>query len=409
MSAEEAEPAADLPFGFDPLSRVFRSDPWATYDRMRTDDPVHRSPLGMWALTRHEDVAAALRDPRFVMGDFWKRQERMLGPGAASRMGVTWMLFKDPPDHGRLRGLVSRAFSPNAIAELRPRIEEIVDELLEPALERGTIDVVRELAFPLPVRVIAEMLGVPADDGDRFHAWTQSMNLALEPAITPDETRRCHAAIEELDGYLRALVRERRSAPRQDIVSAMIAAEEGGDRLSEDELVGNTALLLSAGYETTMGMIGNGALALLRFPGEIARLAEHPELLLNAIEEFMRYESPVQFTGRQPRVPIEIRGRSIQPGEHCLLLVGAANRDPDRFPDAARLDVGRSNAADQVSFGGGRHFCIGAPLARLEGEIAFRKLLPLLEGAELASSHVEWRDSFLNHAPESLPVLLRRS
>ena len=290
-----------------------------------------------------------------------------------------------------------------------PRIEAIVDELLAPAQDGGTIDLIGDLAFPLPVRVIAEMLGVPSGDRDRFHYWTQSMNLSFEPAITPEQTRRCHDAVAELDAYLRALVGERRAAPREDILSAMIAAEVAGDRLSEDEIVGNTALLLSAGYETTMGLIGNGVLSLLRFPGETSRLLQHPELLPNAVEEFMRHESPIQFSARQPRVEVEIRGRTIRRNEHCLLIVGSANRDPEHFPDPERLDVGRENAADQASFGGGRHFCLGAPLARLEGSIAFRKLLPLLVGAELATDRLDWRDSFLNHALESLPVRLRNS
>ena len=391
---------------FDPLSPAFRADPWTTYARLREEDPVHRAALGMWVLTRYDDVAGILRDPRFGTAGFGDRQVEMLGAGAASGMSSTWMLFKDPPDHGRLRGLVSRAFTPAAIDRLRARIGEIVDELLAGPVERGELDVMRDFAFPLPVLVITEMLGVPAADRDRFHEWTQAMNLSFEPVITPEHQARCHAGVTALDDYLRTLVRDHRSRPRDDILSGMIAAEDGGDRLSEDELVGNAALLLSAGYETTMGLIGNGTNALLHFPDERRRLRERPELLANAIEEFMRYESPVQFTGREPLAEVEIRGHTLRKGEPCLLLVGAANRDPGHFADPDRLDVARANAPDQLSFGGGRHFCIGAPLARLEGLIAFRKLLPLLEHAELASSTLEWRDSFLNHALETLPVRL---
>jgi cytochrome P450 len=324
-------------------------------------------------------------------------------------MGRTSLFFKHPPDRGRLRGLVSRAFSPTAIERRRPRVEAMVDELLAPAPERGAIDVIRDLAFPLPVRVIAEMLGVPQSDRDRFHHWTQSMNLSFEPAITPEQARRCHEAVAALDAYLRVLIRARRSRPREDILSVLIAAEVAGDRMTEDEIVGNTALLLSAGYETTMGLIGNGVLARLWFPGEIARLRQHPELVANAVEEFMRHESPVQFTARQPRLEVEIGGRTIPAGEHCLLIVAAANRDPERFPDPDRLDVGRENAGDQISFGGGRHFCLGAPLARLEGAVACAKLVQLPDGAELATATFEWRDAFLNHALESLPVRIGRA
>ena len=399
---------ATPPFGFDPLSRGFRANPWPVYDRMRAADPVHHSALGVWVLTRFDDVAACIRDPRFGMGDFWKRQEAMLGPGAMSVMGRSSLFFKDPPDHGRLRGLVSRAFTPVAIERLRPRIEAIVDELLAGARASGALDVIRDLAFPLPVRVIAEMLGVPEEDRDRFHYWTQSMNLSFEPAITPEHAARCHAAVAELDDYLRALVTRRRAEPRDDLISGLIAAEISGDRLTADEIVSNTALLLSAGYETTMGLIGNGVLSLLRFPGEIRRLTERPDLVPNAVEEFMRHESPIQFTAREPRVEVEVRGRTLRPGELCLMVVGSANQDPEHFPDPKRLDVARENAEDQLAFGGGRHFCLGAPLARLEGAVAFGRLLPLLDGAELAGGDLEWRDSFLNHALESLPVRLRR-
>jgi cytochrome P450 len=398
--------STEMPFGFDPLSSDFRASPWSAYDRLRREDPVHHSPLGMWVLTRYDDVDKILRDPRFGMGDFWKRQAAMLGPGPMARMGATSFFFKDPPDHTRLRGLVSRVFTPRAIEGLAPRIEAIVDELLAPAREAGTIDVIGDLAFPLPVAVIAEMLGVPAADRDHFHAWTQAMNLSFEPAITPAQAARCHAGVGALDDYLRALVRERRQSPREDLLSALILVESGGDRLSEDELVGNAALLLSAGYETTMGLLGNGALALVENPAEIGRLRERPDLVPNAVEEFMRYESPVQFTGRQPLADVEVHGRTIRPGELCLLVVAAANRDPDRFAEPARLDVARENAGDQLSFGGGRHFCLGAPLARLEGAIAFRKLLPLLDGAERVGADLAWRDSFLNHALESLLLRL---
>jgi cytochrome P450 len=355
----------DLPFGFDPLSRVFRSHLWRTYERMRREEPVHRSPLGMWVLTRYDDVVACLRDSRFGMGDFWRRPEELLGPGAMSVMGRTSLLFKDPPDHRRLRSLASRPFSPAAIERIRPLVEAMVDELLTAARERGAIDVIRDLAFPLPVQVIAEMLGVPQGDRDRSHHWTQSMNLSFEP-----DRRR---------GRRRPPDRGRDRRQYRAPTFCRLRDHDGADRQRCFR-------------------------AAARFPGEIARLRQHPELVANAVEEFMRHESPVQFTARQPRLEVEIGGRSIPAGEHCLLIVAAANRDPQRFPDPDRLDVGRENAGDQISFGGGRHVCLGAPLARLECAVAFAKLIPLLDGAELATATLEWRDSFLNHALESLPV-----
>ncbi len=404
MSAHAAE--TSLPFGFDPGSRAFRDEPWQVYAALQREEPVHRSPLGMWVLTRYDDVAALLRDPRFVMGSFAKRQAAMLGPGAASDMIQRSLFFMDAPDHGRLRGLVSRAFTPAAIERLRGRIAEIVDELLAGARERGRLDVIGDLAFPLPVRVIAEMLGVPERDRDDFHRWTQAMNLSFEPAITPDMARRCHAGVAELDAYLRDLVRAHRAEPRDDVLSGMITAEISGDRLTEDEIVANTALLLSAGYETTMGLLGNAALSLLRFPDQLARLADDPELLPNAVEECLRHESPVQFTARETNVAVEVRGVEIPAGELCLMMVAAANRDPLDFERPEQLEIGRPNAGDQVAFGGGRHFCLGAPLSRLEGRIALAKLIPLLRAAEPENESLPWRDSFLNHALESLPLRL---
>jgi cytochrome P450 len=398
----------DLPFGFDPLSREFRARPYDVYARLQREEPIHRSPLGMLVLTRYDDVAAVVKDPRFGMGEFWPRQSAMLGPGAATRMGAASLFFKDPPDHTRLRNLVSRAFTPRAIAALRPRIATIVDELLAPAREARAIDVMRDFAFPLPVLVIAEMLGMPTADRDLFHAWTQSMNLSFEPVISPEQAARCHAAVGELEEYLLKLVRARRDALRDDLLSSLIQVQDGGDRLSEAELVGTAALLLSAGYETTMGLIGNGALALVANPAQTRHLVAEPGAIPNAVEEFMRFDSPVQFTAREPLVDVEVAGQKLHPGELCLLVVAAANRDPAHFDEPTRLDVGRANAGDQLSFGGGRHFCLGAPLARLEGAIAFAALAPLLDGAELATDTLVWRDSFLNHALESLPLRLSR-
>ena len=397
---------SDPSFGFEPLSRAFRASPYAAYARLQREDPVHRSPLGMWVVTRWDDVASVVKDPRFGMGGFWSRQSAMLGPGPAERMGSASFFFKDPPDHTRLRNLVSRAFTPRRIAALGARIGAIVEAQLAPARESGRIDVIRDLAFPLPVLVIAEMLGLPSEDRALFHAWTQAMNLSFEPVVSPEQAALCHSAVGELESYLLGCVRARRESPGEDLLTALIQVSDQGDRLSEPELVGTAALLLSAGYETTMGLIGNGALALVRHPEQARRLAQDPDAAANAVEEFMRYDSPVQFTAREPLEPVELRGRKLMPGELCLAVVAAANRDPEHFDRPETLDVARANASDQVSFGGGRHFCLGAPLARLEGAIAFRALAPLLVGAEIASDRLEWRDSFLNHALESLPLRL---
>jgi pimeloyl-[acyl-carrier protein] synthase len=398
---------AGEPLVFDPVSRAFRANPYPIYERLRREDPVHRSPLdgGFWVITRHADVALCLRDPRCGMGEFWSAQKERLGDDAAYRASSTWMLFKDPPDHTRLRKLVSQAFTPRATERMRERVSAILGELLAAPLERGRLDVMSDLAFPLPVYVIADMLGVPPDDREAFHGWTQAMNLIFEPVLGAETIARANRAVAALDDYLRALVRERRKAPREDLLSGMIAAEEAGDRLTEDELVGNAGLLLSAGYETTMGLLGNGVLALLRNPDELRRLAEDPSLGSNAIEEFLRYDSPVQYTLRFALRDFELGGKEIRAGDRLFLIVASANRDPERFAEPDRLDVGREDV-EHLSFGGGRHFCLGAPLARLEGEIVLRRLVPRLVGAEIEPGPLEWRDSYLNHALEHLPVRL---
>ncbi len=389
---------------FDPSSPDFRADPYPTYARMRREDPVHWCPLGngFYAVSRYEDVAALLRDPRLGMGDFGEAKDAEFRFGPAGKTVKTWMLLKDPPDHTRLRRLVSQAFTPRAVERMRPRIEQAVGDLLARPIERGSIDVVADLAFPLPVYVIAEMLGVPVADRERFHVWTQAVNLVFEAMLSEEEIERCNEGARALGEYLGTLAGERRRWPREDLLTAMIAAEEDGKRLSDAELVGNTGMLLAAGFETTMGLIANGALALCRNPAELTRLRREPALIPNAVEEFLRYDSSVQYTGRWTLEDVELHERTIPKGNLVFLLVASANRDPGRFRDPDRLDVGREDV-QHLSFGGGRHFCLGAPLARLEAEVAFRALVPALRDPEITAP-IEWRPSALNHVPERLPV-----
>jgi cytochrome P450 len=286
---------------------------------------------------------------------------------------------------------------------MRRRIEEIVKRLLTEPISRGKIDVMTDLAFPLPVYVIADMLGVPPEDRDQFHAWTQAVNLAFEAGLTPEQVSHCNRGARGLGDYLRALIAEHRKQPRDDLLSAMIEAEDNGQRLTEEELIGNAGMLLAAGFETTMGLIGNGVLALLQNPTELRRLQDDPSLVPNAVEEFLRYNSPVQYTGRWALEEFEFLGRTIRRGELVCLYVAAANRDSERFLNPDWLDVTRTDI-EHLSFGGGRHYCLGAPLARLEAEVAFHALIPRLHDAELMTLSLEWRASSLNHALERLPV-----
>lgn len=389
---------------FDPTRPDFRADPYPTYERLRREDPVHWCPFGFWAITRYHDVASLLRDSRLGMGDFWSAQRAAyLGSDAAYATIETWMLLKDPPEHTRLRRLVSQAFTPRAVEQMRTRIEEIVKRLLAEPIKRGEIDVMTDLAFPLPVYVIADMLGVPPEDRDQFHTWTQAVNLAFEAGLTPEQISCCNQGARELGDYLRSLIVKHRKQPRDDLLSAMIEAEDNGQRLTEEELIGNAGLLLAGGFETTMGLIGNGVLALLQSPAELQRLQGDPSLVPNAVEEFLRYNSPVQYTGRWALEEFALLGRTIRRGELVCLYVAAANRDPERFRNPDRLDVTRADI-QHLSFGGGRHYCLGAPLARLEAEVVFRALIPRLHDAELTTPSLEWRESSLNHALERLPV-----
>ena len=286
------------------------------------------------------------------------------------------MLLQDPPDHTRLRTLVSKAFTPRAIESLRGRIEQMVDALLDVAVDRGEMDLIADLAYPLPASVICEMLGVPLQDRDRLREWSADIARSLDAVIVsdPEVIARANAAGVALREYFERLVAERRRAPRADILSGLIAAEEAGDRLSTDELFATVILLFLAGHETTANLIGNGMLALLRHPAELARLRDDPALIESAVEELLRYDSPVQRVSRITTADVVIGDRTIPAGSLAMALLAAANRDPAYFPDPDRLDVARRDNR-HLAFGSGIHFCLGAPLARLEGRIVFAALL----------------------------------
>ncbi len=378
---------------FDPMDGDFLADPYPTYHRLRDEDPVHLSHLGFWVLTRYEDVVAVLRDPRFA-------KEAMIA-AVAARLGIVpgtiglSMLDRDPPDHTRLRGLVSKAFTPRMVERLRPRIQQIVDGLLARVAGAGSMDLIEEFAYPIPVAVICELLGVPVQNHEQFKAWSLDIARGLDAVMLPVDSevaRRSGTARFALADYFHRLIAARRASPRDDLLSALIAAEEAGDTLSEDELLASCILLLVAGHETTVNLIGNGTLALLRHPAELRRLRENPALIAGAVEELLRYDGPVQRTARMPSTTVTIGGRTIEPGEMVMPFMGAADRDPAQFPDPDRLDITRSDNR-HVAFGMGIHFCLGAPLARLEGQIAINTLVQRLPGLALATEKPEYRQS----------------
>jgi cytochrome P450 len=304
--------------------------------------------------------------------------------------------------------LVNKAFTPRVVEELAPFIRTFVDEVLDAALARGRMDVMTDLAFPLPATVIAEMLGVPAQDRDRFKNWSNDSTAVVGnvPAnLSPEVLRNSMIAMEHLQNYFRGIIAQRRAEPRDDLLSALVKAQEAGDRLSDAELLANSVLLLNAGHETTTNLIGNGILALLRHPDQLQRLRDDPVLVPSAVEELLRYDSPVQFTSRVLKKDMTIGGKVLKPGQLVIVLLGAANRDPEQFADPDRLDVGREDNK-HVAFGLGPHFCLGAPLARLEGRLVLDALLRRVPHLRLDGPPPRYRQNFNLRGLESLLVTL---
>jgi cytochrome P450 len=396
---------------FDPASRA---DPYPGYRRWRETMPIFRVAEELIVLTRHADCAAMLRDSRFGHGG----PENMLAPSPdypvrdeslVDEHGVPVRSFLrlDPPDHTRLRKLVAKAFTPRMVAQLAPRIEQIVNELLDEALAERSADLIGSLAAPLPVIVISELLGVPLADRDRFTDWSHAMARGLDPDfLMPQHVREQQIrARGEFVEYFRSLIAYRRRTPGEDLLTALVGVCEHGDVLTENELLATCILLLIAGHETTVNLIGNGTLALLRNPAEFARLRAEPDLVERAVEEMLRFDSPVQLTGRVALEDADIGGVPAPRGSFVLALIGSANRDPDAHPDPERLDIGREPSR-HLAFGQGIHFCLGTPLARLEGQIAMRTLVRRAPALELDGTP-SWKDNIVLRGMERLPVAFR--
>lgn len=387
---------------FDPRSPVFRANPYPYYDLLRSAAPVlFWDVWGIWFLSRYDDCDRLLRDPR--LGHMEMRGEWPAEQRALFEMQSHWMLVKNPPDHTRLRGLVHKAFTPRIVEQMRQWIQDVTDELLDRVQAAGQADLIASLAYPLPVTVIAHMLGIPPQDHDQFHAWSDQLARSLDLTDDPAVYNRASTAAVALTDYLREVIARRRHEPQNDLLSALILAEEAGGRLSEEELVATCALLLIAGHETTINLIGNGTLALLRNPDQLQRLRQAPELIGTAIEELLRYDSPVQLTSREAFEDIEIRGQTIRARQSVAFLLGAANHDPERFTDPHRLDIGR-DPNPHLAFGKGIHYCLGAPLARLEGQIALATLLRRMPNLALADDPIEYRDNLTLRGLSRLPV-----
>ena len=391
------------------------SDPYPLYHQLREQDPVHWSEVwGCWVLTRYADVVAVLRDyRRFTNVGRIATFLDQLPAGVRAQIQPLYDNFTvgmpntDPPEHTRVRGLVNQAFSARVVESMRPRVQEIVDGLLDQAEGGGEMEVIRDLAYPLPAIVIAETLGVPAEDRDQFKAWSDDI-VAFHGTGRPhiETIKKSTAALLETKAWLLQLIEARRRQPEDDLISALVAAEERGEVLSETELAATCITLLTAGHETTTGLIGNGLLALLRHSDQMRKLRENPTMIGTAVEEFLRFDTSFLRAWRLTAEDVRIGGRSIPKGQTISLMLGAANRDPAQFEDPDRLDITRDPNL-HTSFGWGIHFCAGAPLARREAEIAFTTLLRRFPRLKLDEEGVEWQRNNTFHNLKSLPVILQ--
>ena len=398
---------------YNPFESGFAEDPYPQYEALRDVDPVHQSPFGMWALFAYDDVLRFLRDFELSVDERFAHPTPMTElvqsvVGDEADRGGYAMLNRDPPDHTRLRRLVSKAFTPRMIEALSPRIRQLVDQSLDSVADRGESDLIRDLAFPLPFQVISELLGIPETGTDQLREWTGLLVRTLEPVYDPDVLRAIAEAGRSMVELTKEFINWKRCNLSDDLLSGLIAAEENGDVLSEDELADQVLLLYIAGHETTVNLIGNGTLALLRHRSELEHLQGDPSLVPNAIEELLRFDSPVQMTRRITLAEVGIGGKTIEPGAFVLLMLGSANHDAQHWGDHAdKLDVTRVDAKTHVSFGGGHHLCLGAALACLEAQAAIGTLISRFPDLELADEP-HWNGRINLRGLSQLPVHLSR-
>jgi len=415
VSEQAAIPERPTPgwHGADPMDPAYLEDPFPMHRALREQHPVSLTPDGIWRLTRYADCQRALR----LSGAGMRRVDGTL-PGqtpeeAAEQQRGQFMLLTDPPTHTRLRKLVSKAFTPRAIAAWKPRMEAVTDALLDRVAPEGRMDLIADLALPVPSTLICEMLGVPVEDRDTFTEWTADAThgLALRRGNAPPElVARVEKATTGLAGYFNGLIEERRGKRSDDLLGRLIAAEEEGDRLSSQELLVQSIGLLIAGFETTIGLIGNGLITLIQHPEEMERLRAEPGLVESAVEECLRYSGPIHWTVRILHEPAEFGGYRLETDEEVLIGLAAANRDPDAYPDPERFDVARFAAAPSppahLSFGGGAHLCLGAHLARLESQVAIGRLVQRFTEFQLREPKTTWGRS-LFRVPGRIPVTFR--
>lgn len=390
---------------FDPTAPAYVRNPYPILERIRDAEPLHRSKMG-WLVTRYEHAAAILHDWRTWGIVFTRERLRALyGPGPMFEYASRRMSNYNPPDHTRLRSLVTKAFTARRVQALRPRIEMIADELLRAVDGAREFDIIETLAHPLPCQVICEMIGVPLTYSPQLSEWTGAVQSVLAPVPLPDRIPAANQAASEFMAFIRALVVERRQRPGDDLLSALIAAEDNGQRLTEEELVTTVLFMFSAGHSTTRDLVGSGLLALLQNRDQWQRVTRDASLVPSTVEECLRYAPSITLFGRRALMDTAVADTPIPAGESVFVSIAAANRDPRRFSDPDRFDISRSDN-EHLTFGGGIHFCLGATLARAEAGVIFETLSRRHPGMELAEQTVEWRDTISMRGPKAVRVVV---
>ncbi|RUT04205.1 cytochrome P-450 like protein [Dulcicalothrix desertica PCC 7102] len=407
----EAISSEKTKFRFNPSDKEFHANPYPTYHRLRAEEPVHRTFLGTWVLTSYDDIKFLLRDPRFCSDNLPERlnnktsylENRHQNLNALVGASSKWLTFLEPPDHTRIRSLIGGVFHPEMVERLRPEIQEIMDKLIENVQRKDSIDIISEIAYPLPMYIISKILGVPKEFQNQMHDWADDISGIFCQFNSLSDLARMNETVLKFTESFREVIVQREKEPQQDLISFLITARNEGDKLTNDEILSICILLFITGEETTVNLIGNGMLTLLHHPDQREKLKRQPTMIYNAIEELLRYDSPVQAISRIAIKDVEIRGKEIKAGDRITMYLGAANRDPKQFSEPDCLDLTRADNR-HLAFAGGIHYCLGAVLARVQGQVAINTLIQRLPNLQLATNTLEWRNHSFLRGLKALPV-----